>query len=128
VCSRLYQQGFCKYTFAQRRNRLTTHFSGRNPVVKRRIPVYRRKIVVVLCVDVSKRFFSSPKRPYPPRVSPILPFDGCRNSFPGLHRQDREVHHSPQCSTEAKNKWSHISTPPACIHNVDKGNFFILIL
>jgi len=29
-------------TFARRRNRLTTHFSEGNPVVKRRISVYRR--------------------------------------------------------------------------------------
>jgi len=28
-------------TFTQRRNRLTTHFSERIPVVKRRINVYR---------------------------------------------------------------------------------------
>ena len=36
MCSRLYYPGSCKYTFA-RRNRLTTHFSERIPVVKRRI-------------------------------------------------------------------------------------------
>ena len=30
----------CSMTFAQRRNRLTTYFSERNPVVKRRISVY----------------------------------------------------------------------------------------
>jgi len=30
----------CKYTFAQRRNRLTTHFLEHIPVVKRRISVY----------------------------------------------------------------------------------------
>jgi len=29
-------------TFAQRRNRLTTNFSERIPVVKRRIPVFQR--------------------------------------------------------------------------------------
>jgi hypothetical protein len=35
--SRLYYRGLCTYTmtFAQRRNRLTTHFSERIPVVKR---------------------------------------------------------------------------------------------
>ena len=37
----LYYLSLCKYTFAQRRNRLTTHFSEGNPVVKRRISVYR---------------------------------------------------------------------------------------
>ena len=39
MCSRLYYLGLCKYTFAQRRNRLTTHFSERIPVVKRPISV-----------------------------------------------------------------------------------------
>ena len=39
VCSRLYYLGFCKYKFAQRKNRLTTHFSGRILVIKRRISV-----------------------------------------------------------------------------------------
>jgi hypothetical protein len=39
VCSRLYYRGSCKDTFAQRRNRLTTHFSERIPAVKRRISV-----------------------------------------------------------------------------------------
>ena len=38
----LYSLGLCKNTFAQRRNRLTTHFSERIPVVKRRISVMRR--------------------------------------------------------------------------------------
>ena len=39
VCSRLYYEYLClcKYTFAQRRNCLTTHFSERIPVVKGRI-------------------------------------------------------------------------------------------
>ena len=37
VCSRLYSLGLCRYTFAQRRNRPTTHFSDRIPGVQRRI-------------------------------------------------------------------------------------------
>jgi hypothetical protein len=36
----LYYLGLCKYTFAQRRNRLTTRFSEHIPVVKRRISAY----------------------------------------------------------------------------------------
>jgi hypothetical protein len=35
----LYYRCLCKYTFAQRRNRLKTYFSERIPVVKRRISV-----------------------------------------------------------------------------------------
>jgi hypothetical protein len=42
MCSRLYYLGVCKYTFAQQRNRLTTHFSELIPVVKRRISVAPR--------------------------------------------------------------------------------------
>jgi hypothetical protein len=43
----LYYLGLFKYTFAQRRNRLTTRFSERIPFVKRRTSVYNiwRKIV-----------------------------------------------------------------------------------
>jgi hypothetical protein len=42
VCSRLYYLGLCKYNVwrPHRRNRLTTHFSERIPVVKRRMTVY----------------------------------------------------------------------------------------
>jgi hypothetical protein len=36
VCSRLYALSLCKYTLAQRRNRLTTHFLERIPIAKRR--------------------------------------------------------------------------------------------
>jgi len=39
----VYYLGLCKYTFAQRRNRPTTHFSERIPVVKRRISVHWMK-------------------------------------------------------------------------------------
>jgi len=39
VCNRQYYLGLCKYTFAERRNRPTTHFSDRIPVVKRCISV-----------------------------------------------------------------------------------------
>ena len=41
----MYYLGLCKYTFAQRRNRLTTHFSARIPVVKRRISVLVQTLV-----------------------------------------------------------------------------------
>ena len=43
VCSRLYYLGLCQYTFTQRRNRLTTHFSECIPVVERRISVFPSK-------------------------------------------------------------------------------------
>jgi hypothetical protein len=37
-------------TFAQRRNRLTTHFSERNPVVKRRMKCARALVCVCVCI------------------------------------------------------------------------------
>ena len=37
MCNRLHYLVLCKYTLAQRRNRLTTPFSERIPVVKRRV-------------------------------------------------------------------------------------------
>jgi len=37
----------CKYKFARRRNRLTTHFSERIPVVKRRISVFWQRVACV---------------------------------------------------------------------------------
>ena len=47
----LYYLGFCKYTSAQRRNRLTTRFSERIPVVKRR--------VICICVSKTRNFTAS---------------------------------------------------------------------
>ena len=39
--AKLFYLGLCKYTFSQRRDRLTTHFSERIPVVKRHVSVHR---------------------------------------------------------------------------------------
>ena len=41
MCSRIYYLGLCKHTLAQRRNRLTTHFSENISVIKRRIYVLK---------------------------------------------------------------------------------------
>jgi len=52
VCERLYYRGLCKYTlrttFAQRRNRITTHFTERIPVVKRRNAPYSSSTITGL--------------------------------------------------------------------------------
>ena len=50
VCSWLYYIGLCKYTFSQRRNRLTTRFSERIPVVKLRIFVMLYSLEFIFCV------------------------------------------------------------------------------
>ena len=45
----LYYIGLCKYTFAQRRNRLATHFSERFLVVKRRVSVMLFSLAFIFC-------------------------------------------------------------------------------
>jgi len=39
----------------------------------------------------------------------------------------REVDHSLPYSAEFENKWSYASTPPACLHAVDRENFNFLL-
>ena len=43
-------------------------------------------------------------------------------SFPGIKQSRREVHHSLPCSIQANNVWSYTSTPPTCLHGVDRQN------
>jgi len=47
----VYCLGLCKYKFAQRRNRLTTHFSERIPVVKRHISVNDMQHATFACIE-----------------------------------------------------------------------------
>jgi len=37
-----------------------------------------------------------------------------------------EANHSPPSSAEVKNEWSYTSTPPTCLHDVDRNNFTLL--
>jgi len=71
----------------------------------------------------SKRFFPSTERPDRVRGSPRLLFNGYRGSFSGIKRPVSEVDHLPTFSVEVKNGWSYTSTPPICIHGVDRDNF-----
>jgi len=43
-------------------------------------------------------------------------------SFQGIRQSRREVNHSCPCSAKTKNVWSHTSTPPTCLHGVDREN------
>ena len=70
----------------------------------------------------STRFYS-PKRPDRLWGPPSLLLNGYRVSFPRVKWPLREVNHSPPSSAEVKNKWSYTSTPPICIHGVDRENF-----
>ena len=46
-----------------------------------------------------------------------------RGSFPGTKWLRHEVNHSPPSSAKVKNEWSCTSTPPICLHGVDRANF-----
>jgi hypothetical protein len=49
-----------------------------------------------------------------------------RGSFPGVKRPGSEVNHSPSSSADIKNEWSYTSTPPLCVHGMDKDNCTVL--
>jgi hypothetical protein len=45
--------------------------------------------------------------------------------FPvGVKLLECDVNHSPPSSAEVKNVWTHTSTPPTCLHVVDRENFY----
>jgi hypothetical protein len=48
---------------------------------------------------------------------------GYHNSFSGVKQPGSEVGHSPPSSAEAKNDRSCTSTPPVCLHGVDRETF-----
>ena len=66
-----------------------------------------------------KEIFSSAK--YPGRVGgpPSSIFSEYWGSFLGGKTAD----HSPPCSAEIKNEWSHTSAPPIRIHGTEMDNF-----
>jgi hypothetical protein len=42
--------------------------------------------------------------------------------FPG-----REIDHLPTCSAEVRNKWRCASTPPICLHGLDRDIFMLVL-
>jgi len=48
---------------------------------------------------------------------------GIRGYFPWVKRSRSEVNHSPRSSAEVKDKWSYTSTPPICLHGLDREHF-----
>jgi len=39
-----------------------------------------------------------------------------------------KVNHSPPSSTEVKNEWSYTSTPPICLHGMDREKFAFIVV
>jgi hypothetical protein len=58
-----------------------------------------------------------------PWGTPSFLSDGYRDSFPGVQLSERDVNHSPPSSAEAKAESSYTSTPPTCLHDMEKHNF-----
>jgi hypothetical protein len=48
---------------------------------------------------------------------------GFNLAFKVLKWPGRDVDHSPPNTAKVKNKWSYISTPPDCLHDVYRENF-----
>jgi len=53
---------------------------------------------------------------------PSFLFSGYRSSFSGVKRLAREVNHSRPSSAEVKKEESYTSTPPICLHGVDRDS------
>jgi hypothetical protein len=75
---------------------------------------------------MDKGFFSSSKRPdgWGPNQ---LPMQWVLAFFPGVQPPEREVNHTPPSTVEVKNEWSCTSTPPICLHGVDRENFIFCL-
>jgi len=43
----------------------------------------------------------------------------------GIKLPAHEADHSPTPSAEAKNRWRNTSTPPVCLHGIQRYNLFL---
>jgi hypothetical protein len=57
-----------------------------------------------------------------------LLFKGYRCSFLGVKRHRHDVDNSSPPSADVKNEWSYTSTPPICVHIVDRDQFLFISL
>ena len=71
----------------------------------------------------SRRLLFSPRRPVRLWGSPAPLFSGYRGSLVGRERPGHAADHSPSSRAEVKNRWRYNSTPPICLHGVDRENF-----
>jgi len=53
---------------------------------------------------------------------------GYRESFPGGKAAGHEVDHLTPSTDEVKNEWNYTSSPPVCLHVVDRNNFTFSLL
>jgi hypothetical protein len=58
-----------------------------------------------------------------PAVGGTEPFIQWVPFFPRIQEAGPEAEHSSSSSAEFKNKWSYNSSPPLCLHDVDRDNF-----
>ena len=49
-------------------------------------------------------------------------------SFPEIKKLEHEADHSNPSSAQVQNEWSYTSTPPVCIHGVERSSTSILLL
>jgi hypothetical protein len=66
---------------------------------------------------------SSPKCPDWFWGPPTFLFIGHQGSFPGVKQLGSEVKHSSTSTAEVENEWIYNSTPPICLHVMDRENF-----
>ena len=59
---------------------------------------------------------------------PSLLLSGHRRSFLGEKRPGHDVNHSHPYTAEIKNEWSNTSTPPACLHGLNRYNSILTFL
>jgi len=67
-----------------------------------------------------KKLFSSPKFPDQLWDPWSLIFDGINGYYPGKKWPGCDLNYWPESSARVKNEWSYTSSPPKCLHGVDR--------
>jgi len=73
------------------------------------------------------RRFLSPKRSDGLWGPPSLLFNAQWGFVPEVKRLGRDFDHLPLSSAKVKNEWSYTSTPPTCLHGVDRDNLALRV-
>jgi hypothetical protein len=75
-------------------------------------------------VTAQESFSKIPRMTLGPTQSPI---QWISMFFQGIKGLRHECKYSPPSTTEVKNGWNCNSTPPICLHGMDKENFTIIM-